>query len=164
MRSKPGPELWLRLRDKDGRRTTYNGLVGKLSWGSLTSTSFRGGILSTNGHVFTSESSGQRLELSVLSKPCTIYLSTVSLVQPARRISATVLSRILDKELSRKLQLMADLTLALTIQTIRQSEEVAAQVSQVSVHEVQFKQKNTSWKPQQRQQGKSKDSQWGRGG
>ncbi|KAK0141097.1 hypothetical protein N1851_021899 [Merluccius polli] len=37
---------------------------------------------------------------------------------------------ILDKEVSRKLQLMADLTLAQTIQTVRQSEEVALQVHQ----------------------------------
>lgn len=37
-----------------------------------------------------------------------------------------IVVRILDKELSRKLQLMADLTLAQTIQTVRQSEEVAA--------------------------------------
>ena len=71
-----------------------------------------------------------------------------------------------DRELSRKLQLMATLTLALTIQTVRQSEEVTAQVSLQgdtvgSVQEVQFKRKNTSWKPQQRQQGKSKDSKWG---
>ena len=36
---------------------------------------------------------------------------------------------ILDKELSRKLQLEADPTLALTIQTVRQSEEVTAQVN-----------------------------------
>ncbi|XP_033991872.1 uncharacterized protein K02A2.6-like [Trematomus bernacchii] len=34
-----------------------------------------------------------------------------------------------DKELSRRLQLTADLTLALTTRTVRQSEEVAAQVS-----------------------------------
>ncbi|KAL3046446.1 hypothetical protein OYC64_004447 [Pagothenia borchgrevinki] len=34
-----------------------------------------------------------------------------------------------DRELSRRLQLTADLTLALTIRTVRQSEEVAAQVS-----------------------------------
>ena len=73
---------------------------------------------------------------------------------------------ILDKELSRKLQLMADLTLAQTIQIVRQSEEVAAQVSLQgdtvgSVQEVQFKRKNTNWKPQQRQQGKSKDRKWG---
>ncbi len=36
---------------------------------------------------------------------------------------------ILDKELSRRLQLTADLTLTKTIQTVRQSVEVAAQVS-----------------------------------
>lgn len=36
---------------------------------------------------------------------------------------------ILDKDLSQKLQLMKDLTLALTIETVRQSEEVASQVS-----------------------------------
>lgn len=70
-----------------------------------------------------------------------------------------------DKELSRKLQLTADLTLAVTIQTVRQSEEVAAQVSLQgdtvgSVQEVQFQRKNTNWKPQQRQ-GKSKDTKWG---
>ena len=35
---------------------------------------------------------------------------------------------ILDKELSRRLQLMKDLTLAQTTQTVRQSEEVAAHV------------------------------------
>lgn len=74
---------------------------------------------------------------------------------------------ILDRELSRKLQLMADLTLAQTIQTVRQSEEVAAQVSLQgdtvgSVQEVQFKRKNTNWRLQQRQQSKSKDIKWGR--
>lgn len=37
---------------------------------------------------------------------------------------------ILDKELSRRLQLMSDLTLAQTIQSVRQSEEVALQVHQ----------------------------------
>lgn len=37
---------------------------------------------------------------------------------------------ILDKELSRRLQLMSDLTLAQTIQTVRQCEEVALQVHQ----------------------------------
>ncbi len=36
---------------------------------------------------------------------------------------------ILDKDLSRRLQLITDLTLAQTIQTVRQSEEVATQVS-----------------------------------
>lgn len=36
---------------------------------------------------------------------------------------------ILDKALSRRLQLMPDLTVATTIQTVRQSEEVATQVS-----------------------------------
>ena len=36
---------------------------------------------------------------------------------------------ILDKDVSRKLQLTKDLTLALTIETVRQSEEVASQVS-----------------------------------
>ena len=36
---------------------------------------------------------------------------------------------ILDKEVSRKLQLTKNLTLALTIETVRQSEEVASQVS-----------------------------------
>lgn len=35
---------------------------------------------------------------------------------------------ILDKDLSRRLQLITDLTLAQTIQTVRQSEEVATQV------------------------------------
>ncbi len=30
-----------------------------------------------------------------------------------------------------------------------------------SVQEVQFKQKSTNWKPQQQQQGKSKDRKWG---
>lgn len=33
---------------------------------------------------------------------------------------------IFDQELSRKLQLMKDLTLALTVETVRQSEEVAS--------------------------------------
>ncbi len=37
---------------------------------------------------------------------------------------------ILDKELSRRLQLMSDLTLAQTIQSVRQCEEVALQVHQ----------------------------------
>lgn len=36
---------------------------------------------------------------------------------------------ILDKDLSRRLQLITDLTLAQTIQTVCQSEEVATQVS-----------------------------------
>ena len=131
------------------------------------STSFRGGILSTNGRVFTCESSGQGKELSVLSEPCTNYQSTVSLVRPERKISVTaLLSGYWTESSPHKLQLMADLTLAQTIQTVRQSEEVAAQVSLQgdtagSVQEVQFKRKNTNWKPQQRQQGKSRDRKWG---
>ncbi len=36
---------------------------------------------------------------------------------------------ILDKDFSRRLQLITDLRLAQTIQTVRQSEEVATQVS-----------------------------------
>lgn len=71
-----------------------------------------------------------------------------------------------DKELSRKLQLMSDLTLALTVQTVRQSEEVAAQVSQqgdtaATVQEVRHKNKTMNWK-QQRKQGKSNTNRtWG---
>ena len=51
---------------------------------------------------------------------------------------------ILDKHVSRRLQLMKDLTLALTIETVRQSEEVASQVSMQGeatgmVHEITHK-------------------------
>lgn len=51
---------------------------------------------------------------------------------------------ILDKDVSRKLQLMKDLTLAVTIETVRQSEEVASQVSMQgeatgAVHKVSHK-------------------------
>ncbi|KAK0146758.1 hypothetical protein N1851_013875 [Merluccius polli] len=51
---------------------------------------------------------------------------------------------ILDKDVSRKLQLVKDLTLAVTIETVRQSEEVASQVSMQeeatgAVHEVSHK-------------------------
>ena len=51
---------------------------------------------------------------------------------------------ILDKDVSRKLQLMKDLTLAVTVQTVRQSEEVALQISMQgeatgAVHEVSHK-------------------------
>ncbi|KAK0156179.1 hypothetical protein N1851_000550 [Merluccius polli] len=51
---------------------------------------------------------------------------------------------ILDKDVSRKLQLMKDLTLAVTVQTVRQSEEVASQISMQgeatgAVHEVSHK-------------------------
>lgn len=70
-----------------------------------------------------------------------------------------------DKELSRRLQLMVDLTQTTTIQTVRQSEEVAAQVSLQgdtvgSVQEVQSQRKNANWKPQPKH-GKSKDTKWG---
>ncbi|KAK9534414.1 hypothetical protein VZT92_006866 [Zoarces viviparus] len=44
-------------------------------------------------------------------------------------IRGRIIVGILDKDVSRKLQLTKDLTLALTIETIRQSEEVASQVS-----------------------------------
>ena len=49
---------------------------------------------------------------------------------------------IMDKDVSRKLQLMKELTLAVTIETVRQSEEVASQVSMQGetmgvVHKVQ---------------------------
>ncbi|KAL6491496.1 hypothetical protein MHYP_G00018410 [Metynnis hypsauchen] len=51
---------------------------------------------------------------------------------------------ILDKDVSRRLQLMKDLTLALTIETVRQSEEVASQVCMQGeaaglIHEVTHK-------------------------
>lgn len=72
-----------------------------------------------------------------------------------------------DREISRRLQLMSDLTLALTIQTVRQSEEVAAQVSQqgdtaaATLQEVRHRNKSTNWK-QPRKQGKSNTSRkWG---
>lgn len=56
---------------------------------------------------------------------------------------------IMDKDLSRRLQLMADLTLAQTIQTVRQSEDIATQVSMQgetvgTVQEVAFKH-NINW-------------------
>ncbi|KAK0145431.1 hypothetical protein N1851_015677 [Merluccius polli] len=63
---------------------------------------------------------------------------------------------ILDKEVSRKLQLMKDLTLAVTIETVRQSEEVASQVSMQeeatgAVHEVSHKfHKNAKFRGKQR--------------
>lgn len=77
-----------------------------------------------------------------------------------------IVVRILDEELSRRLQLMAELTLTQMIQTVRQSEEVAAQVSLQgdaagSIQKVQFKRKSNG-KPQQQQQGKSKNRKWGR--
>ncbi|KAK0156229.1 hypothetical protein N1851_000482 [Merluccius polli] len=63
---------------------------------------------------------------------------------------------ILDKEVSRKLQLVKDLTLAVTIETVRQSEEVASQVSMQeeatgAVHEVSHKfYKNAKFRGKQR--------------
>lgn len=62
---------------------------------------------------------------------------------------------ILDKDLSRKLQLMADLTLAQTITTVRQSEEVALQVhlqgeSHAAVQEIRGRglgRGKPKWKP-----------------
>lgn len=63
---------------------------------------------------------------------------------------------ILDKDVSRKLQLMKDLTLAVTIETVRQSEEVASQVSMQgeatgAVHEVSHKfNKNAKFRGKQR--------------
>lgn len=62
---------------------------------------------------------------------------------------------ILDKEVSRKLQLMKDLTLAVTIETVRQSEEVASQVSMQGeatgvVHEVNKFNRNTKFRGKQR--------------
>lgn len=128
-------------------------------WGSLMTTFFQGGILSTNRHVFTNKSNGRVRRQNVSSELCTISRSTVSLEQLERKISAHH-RRILDKELSPRLQLMADLRQ--TIQTVRQSEKISAQLSLQgdaagSVQEVQFKRKSTNWKPQQRQQGKSKE-------
>lgn len=69
-----------------------------------------------------------------------------------------------DKELSRK-QFMSDLTLALTIQTVRQSEEVAAQVSlqgdtAATVREGRSKNKNTNWKPQRKQGNSNAGRKW----
>uniref|UniRef100_A0A3B1ITQ0 Gypsy retrotransposon integrase-like protein 1 n=1 Tax=Astyanax mexicanus TaxID=7994 RepID=A0A3B1ITQ0_ASTMX len=54
---------------------------------------------------------------------------------------------ILDKDVSRRLQLIKDLTLALTIETVRQSEEVASQVSMQGeaagvIHEITHKQRS----------------------
>jgi len=93
-----------------------------------------------------------------------IYQNTEIGASRDENIHDRIAAGILDKELSRNLQLMADLTLTLTMQTIRPSEEVAAQVSLQgdtvgSVQEVRYKRKN-NWKPQQ-QQGKSKDRKWG---
>lgn len=70
-----------------------------------------------------------------------------------------------DKELSRK-QLTSDLTLVLTIQTVRQSEEVAAQVSlqgdaAATVQEGRSKNKNTNWKPQRKQGNSNAGRKWG---
>ncbi|XP_024117381.1 uncharacterized protein K02A2.6, partial [Oryzias melastigma] len=71
-----------------------------------------------------------------------------------------------DKELSRRLQLMSDLTLALTVQTVRQAEEVAAQVSlqgdtAASVQEVRHRNKNTNWRQQQKAGKSNAHSKWG---
>lgn len=79
---------------------------------------------------------------------------------------------ILDKELSRKLQLMADLTLAQTIQTVRQSEEVALQVHQqgeayASVQEIRGKvadRGKSKWRPKRKENGEKGDPKCGRCG
>uniref|UniRef100_A0AAV2MD64 Uncharacterized protein n=1 Tax=Knipowitschia caucasica TaxID=637954 RepID=A0AAV2MD64_KNICA len=54
--------------------------------------------------------------------------SVEAFVPREEHIRDRIVVGIMDKELSRKLQLMSDLTLTLTIQNVRQSEEVAAQV------------------------------------
>lgn len=71
---------------------------------------------------------------------------------------------ILDKEVSRKLQLVKDLTLALTIETVRQSEEVTTQVSMQgeAIHEVTHK-RNRSQGRHFTQKGGNK-RQWGQCG
>ncbi len=61
-------------------------------WGSLTTTFFRGGILSTNGHVFTNGSNGQVRRQNVSPESCMISRSTVSLERLERKISATASS------------------------------------------------------------------------
>ncbi|KAM9409964.1 uncharacterized protein KZ484_002057 isoform 1-T2 [Pholidichthys leucotaenia] len=79
---------------------------------------------------------------------------------------------ILDKELSRKLQMMADLTLAQTIQTVRQYEEVVLQVHQqgeahATVQEIQGKaagRGRSPFKPRKGKSGEQKDSWCGRCG
>lgn len=73
-----------------------------------------------------------------------------------------------DEDLSHRLQLMKDLTLAQTTQIVRQSEEVAAQVSLQgdvggSVQEVRDKRKSMGWKSQQQQRGRLPVEKNGRG-
>ncbi|XP_042071854.1 uncharacterized protein K02A2.6-like [Haplochromis burtoni] len=70
-----------------------------------------------------------------------------------------------DKDLSRRLQLMKDLTLAQTTQIVRQSEEVAAQVSLQgdaggSVQEVRDKRKSMDWKSQQQRGRLPAEKKW----
>lgn len=78
-----------------------------------------------------------------------------------------------DKELSRKLQLMADLTLAQTITTVRQSEEVTLQVHQqgeafAAVQEIARKKstdrEKPKWKPRMKASGEQRDPNCGRCG
>lgn len=80
---------------------------------------------------------------------------------------------ILDKEQSRKLQLMSDLTLAQTIQSVRQSETVSMQVSEqgeassatAAVQEVQGAwKKNPKWQRNATQRGGGDSRDMGRGG
>lgn len=88
-------------------------------WGNLMNVSFPGEISSMREPAFTSMFSGKEKRLSVLYEHCMAY-------QKPHRIVVGIQ----DKEHSRRLLLMAHLTLTQTIQTVRQSEEVAAQVSQ----------------------------------
>ena len=79
---------------------------------------------------------------------------------------------IVDKELSRKLQLMAELTLAQTVQNVRQSEEVTLQVHQqgeahAAVQEVRGNaagRGKSKWQPKRRESGEQGDSKCGKCG
>lgn len=104
---------------------------------SLTSTSFRGEMSSMNGRV---QKPGEKAESFItalydLSEHCDFGASR------EENIRDRIVVGIMDKDISRKLQLMKDLTLADTIQTVRQAEEVARQVNMQgeavgTVHEV----------------------------
>lgn len=99
-------------------------------------------------------------KLKCLSEPYMSYQNTSDFgVNRDEHIRDRIVVGILDKELSRKLQLMADLTLAQTITTVHQSEEVALQVhlqgeSHAAVQEIRGRgldRGKPKWKPKKRE-------------
>lgn len=126
-------------------------------WQSSMNISSPEEILSMREPVSTSVFSGREKRLRVLSKRCMTIMFLWSETcefgaSMEKNIRDHIVVGIQDKELSRRLQLMVGLTLAETIQTVRQSEEVTAQVSLQgdsvrSVEEVHHKKRNVHWQP-----------------